>query len=308
MTFAPVSESALSSKAMLCSLSITMWSARKHDPDASREIAVNHGAQADAGHYHKMLLPKQALGEIQKIVSEARQEHYFLTLPWDDNGYRVLPAAAYMDHVEKMQALSRRFTTAADGLARQFSTLVEQARIRLGGLFQERDYPGTEELRGKFSFETRVLPLPSAGDFRVTLGEEEKARIQRQITAAVESSLRVGSRELWYRLYEAVRHMAERLNAYKVTEQGTEHPFRDSVVGNLVKLVEVLPKLNVTQDADLERLAAEVRASLLVDPKRLRQSETVREETARAASGIAQQMAGYMSGYSIPIMEEMEVA
>lgn len=304
----PLSESALSAKAMLCSLSITTWSARKHDAGASQEIAANHGAQADAGRYHKLLLPKQALGEIQKIVSEARQEHYFLTLPWDDNGFRVLPAAAYMDHVEKMQALSRRFRQAADGLASQFSTLVEQARIRLGGLFRDQDYPCTGELRGKFSFETRVLPLPSAGDFRVTLGDEEKARIQRQITAAIESSLQVGSRELWYRLYEAVRHMAERLSAYKVSESGVEHPFRDSVVSNLMKLVEVLPKLNITNDAELERLAQEVKASLLVDPKQLRQSEAVREETARAASAIAQQMAGNMAGYSIPILEEMEVA
>ena len=308
MTLTSVSESSLSSKAMLCSLSITMWSARKHDAEASQEIAANHGAQADAGRYHKLLLPKQALAEIQKIVSEARQEHYFLTLPWDDNGYRVLPAAAYMDHVEKMQALSRRFSLAADNLASQFSILVDQARTRLGGLFRDQDYPGSEELRGKFSFETGVLPLPSAGDFRVTLGEEEKARIRRQITAAVESSLQVGSRELWYRLYEAVRHMAERLNAYKVTEQGVEHPFRDSVVSNLVKLVEVLPKLNITNDVELERLAQEVKASLLVDPKQLRQSETVREDTARAASAIAQQMAGYMAGYSVPILEEMEVA
>ena len=76
----------LSSRAMLCSPCISMWSARKHDPDAPQEIAQRHGAQADAGRFHEVLLPKEALAEIQKIVSEARQEHYFMTLPWDDNG------------------------------------------------------------------------------------------------------------------------------------------------------------------------------------------------------------------------------
>jgi hypothetical protein len=30
-----------------------------------------------------------------------------------------------------------------------------------------------------------VLPLPDAGDFRVSLGKEEQERIKRQITAAV---------------------------------------------------------------------------------------------------------------------------
>ena len=74
-------EPSLSSRAMLCSLSISMWSARKHDPEASEEIAQRHGAQLDAGRYHKVLLPKAALGEVQKIVSEARQDRYFMTLP-----------------------------------------------------------------------------------------------------------------------------------------------------------------------------------------------------------------------------------
>jgi hypothetical protein len=301
-------ESSLSSKAMLCSLSISVWSARKHDPDASEEIAVRHGAQADAGRYHKILLPRQALAEIQKIVSEARQEHYFLTLPWDDNGYRVLPAAAYMDHVEKTHRLSQHFTAAVDGLERQFSVLVDQARTRLGSLFRQQDYPTVNELRDKFSFETRVMPLPEAADFRVSLGEEEKTRIRRQITASVEASLQVGSRELWYRLYDGVRHMAQRLSAYKVGDQGVEHPFRDSVVGNLVKLVDVLPKLNVTNDPELEQMGQQVRRSLLVDPKELRQSETARAETAQAAAEIAERMADYMAGYAAPILEPAEVA
>src|SRR5450432_2783796 len=126
-----VPEASLTSRAMLCSLSISMWSARKHDKDASEEIATRHGAQTDAGRYHKILLPKAALAEIQKIVSEARQEHYFMTLPWDDNGYRVLPAAVYMDHVEKMRTLSNRFTAAVETMSAQFAQLVEQARIRL---------------------------------------------------------------------------------------------------------------------------------------------------------------------------------
>ncbi len=295
-----VAEPALCSRAMLCSLSISMWSARKHDPDASQEIAQRHGAQADAGRYHKVLLPKAALADVQKIVSDARQEHYFMTLPWDDNGYRVLPSAAYMDHTEKMRELSNRFSPAVDALAQQFGELVEQAKVRLGGLFRPDDYPTPEELRSKFSFETKVMPLPDAGDFRVTLGDEEKERIKRQITASVEASLQVASRELWQRLYDAVSHLAERLQAYKVTEEGVEHPFRDSVVTNLVKLVDVLPKLNVTGDPELERLASQVRASLIVDPQELRRSVSVRSETAKNASAIAQRMAAYMGVCSVP--------
>lgn len=306
MSSTPIFDCSLAAKAMLCSLSISVWSARKHDPDASQEVAVRNGAQSDSGRYHKLLLPKPALAEIQKIVSEARQEHYFITLPWDDNGYRVLPGAVYMDHADKMRMLSGRFKTAVGVLDEQFLILVEQARTRLGGLFRETDYPTRDELRSKFSFETKVMPLPDAGDFRVALGDEERHRIQRQITASVQASLEVGSRELWYRLYEAVRHMADRLSAYRVTADGVEHPFRDTVVTNLVKLLEVLPKLNVTNDPELERLAQQVRTSLLVDPNELRDSESARADTAKAAAAIAQRMSGYMAGYSMPGLEAVQ--
>ena len=61
-------EPSLSSRAMLCSLSISTWSARKHDPEASEEIASRHGARPVTT---RCLLSKEALADIQKIVSEA---------------------------------------------------------------------------------------------------------------------------------------------------------------------------------------------------------------------------------------------
>lgn len=290
-------EPTLSSRAMLCSLSISQWSASKHDPQISEEIAVHHGAQPDVGRYNKLLIPKETLAEVRRIAGEARREHYFMTLPWDDNGYRVLPAAVYMEHTEKLRAYSGEFVAAVEVFATQFDQLVVESRSRLGGLFRPEDYPASKEIRDKFGFETKVLPLPDANDFRVSLGNEEKDRIKRQITASVEASLNVASRELWQRLYEAVSHMAERLSAYKTTELGVEHPFRDSIVTNMVKLVDLMPRLNITGDPELERLTSQVRASLLVDPEQLRQSESIRADTAMKAARIAQQMSAYMGGY-----------
>ena len=295
--FQPESEPALSSRAMLCSLSIAQWSARIHDRSASAEIAERHGARADVGRYNKILIPREALADIHRIAGEARREHYFMTLPWDDSGYRVLPAAAYLEHTAKLREYSTEYSAAVEAFASKFDQLVSDARARLGGLFRHDEYPRAGEIPDKFSFETRIMPLPDANDFRVTLGDEEKDRIKRQITESVQASLAIATRELWGRLYEAVSHLAEHLSAYRVTEDGVEHPFRDSVVNNLVKLVDMMPKLNVTGDPELERLTAEVRSSLLVDPKDLRKSDTVRNDTAKAAAAIAQHMAGYMAGY-----------
>ena len=45
MNFLSVAEPSLCSQAMLCSLSISMWSARKHDRGPSQEIAQRHAAR-----------------------------------------------------------------------------------------------------------------------------------------------------------------------------------------------------------------------------------------------------------------------
>jgi hypothetical protein len=66
------------------------------------------------------------------------------------------------------------------------------------------------------------------------------------------------------------------------------------MITNIVEIIDVLPKLNIAGDTELDRMASEVRHSLIVDPKDLRKSETIRSETARAAVDIVQRMAAYM--------------
>ena len=223
---AEMPDTSLATKAMLCAVSISVWPARKYDPDVSDEIAAQHGAEKDAGRYNKQVVPKKALQELNRIAGEARQDHYFLTLPWTDEGFRVLPAATYMEHAEKMRRHLALFEPAVKLFEKGYEALVtEQSKehSRLGTLFNIKDYPGMvkdgdrlilanpADLRAKFSFETSVQPLPVASDFRVKLGEEDQQRMKRQIEASLTASLHVGTRELWQRLYKVVRHMAQRL-------------------------------------------------------------------------------------------------
>lgn len=298
-------ESSLASKAMLCTLSIQAWEGYKYDREASEEIAEIHQADKDAGRFNKRLLPRRDLKEITQAIGSARRDHEYLTLPWSDDGYRVLPAAAYMDHLKTVQSRTAEFNAAVERLVEKFEQLVNN-QSRLGSLFKVEDYPGMrkegdklrlafpDELRRRFSVKTTVRPMPTADDFRVSIGDEQRERIKRQIAESVEASLRVGTRKLWQRLYKVVSHMAARMSEYNTAESGNKPKLYDSIVTNIVDLVDVLPKLNITGDVDLDRMADEVRHALLVDPKELRKSELVRANTAKAAAEIAQRMAAYM--------------
>ena len=295
----------LSSTAMLCSLSISAWSGYRYDRDASDEIADLHGATRDSGRFNKRLVPREALEEITKVVSHARRDHEFMTLPWSDNGLRVLPGAAYMDHAKLMKLRDGEFSAAVSRFVGGFEDLV-RAQSRLGTLLKADDYPGMindagrlrfavpDELRARFSFKTDVLPLSDASDFRVALDDEDRKRIKRQIAESIQASLRVGTRELWQRLYKAVTHMSTRMTEYNAAEDGKKPRLYDSMITNIVDIVDVLPKLNIAGDTELDRMAGEVRASLLVDPTELRKSTAMRTDAAKAATDIAQRMAAYM--------------
>jgi hypothetical protein len=301
----PVAASAdatLVNRAMLCNLDISQFGSSKYDQEISDEVAEKHGAEADAGRYRKNLFPRQALKEIRKLVRKTYVDHREMTLPWNDTGYRILPSAMYIEHNEKMRAdkaeLLAAVTTFAKDIVPELGTTelerwINAAKTRLGGMFRASDYPTAEEFIAEFDVEQNVIPLPDANDFRVTLGDEEKDRIKRQITASVEASLTLATRELWQRTYDAVSHMADKLRTYKA-EEGSKTRLHDSVVNNLVKLCDVMPKMNLAKDPELDRLTAEIRASLLVNPDTLRNSESVRTDTARAAAQIAERMAGYM--------------
>lgn len=298
-------ESTLSSKAMLCTVSIRAWSGYKYDREASEQIAEIHGADKDSGRFNKRLVPREELEELTKLIGRIRRDHEFVTLPWSDNGYRVLPAAAYMDHTAAMRGHTLEFKAAVCRLETRFEELV-RSQSRLGTLFKVDDYPGMRdeggglrfafpnELRERFSFETKVLPLPDVDDFRVALGDQDRERIKRQIAESIQASLRVGARELWQRLYKVVSHMSQRMAEYNAAADGQKPRLYDSMITNIVEIVEVLPKLNIAGDTELDRMACEVRRSLVVDPQELRKSETMRSDTAKAAVDIVQRMAAYM--------------
>lgn len=301
----PKEATSLSSKAMLCTVSISSWSGYKYDREASEEIADIHGADKDSGRFNKRLVPRKELEDITRLIGLARRDHEFVTLPWNDNGFRVLPAAAYMDHTETMRRRVAEFKAAVSRLEARFEALVT-SQSRLGTLFKVGDYPGMraengtlrfafpEELRERFSFETKVLPLPDADDFRVSMGDQDRERIKRQIAESIQASLRVGTRELWQRLYKVVSHMSQRMTEYNVAEHGQKPRLYDSMITNIVEIVDVLPKLNIAGDTELDRMASEVRRSLIVDPQELRKSETVRSDATKAAVDIVQRMAAYM--------------
>lgn len=267
----------LQDRAMLVSLTISQWTNRRHDKKASQQVEQANNAK-QAGRFHKVLVSKDALEAIAKIASQARDFHYHLTMPWGNNGERLLPSTLFMKYTDAMSDFKLKFSVEVDRFVRDYPQLVADAQLRLGSLYNAADYPDSRSIRDRFGIHTDFVPVPAAEDFRVQLNDEYVDKIRQEITSKVTQRQREAVYDCWRRVREVVEHIHERL-------ADKDKVFRDTLISNAKDLVEILPALNFTNDENLNQIASEVNA-ILVAPERLRTDETLRSDVASKAADI----------------------
>lgn len=269
----------LNNKAMIVTLNVSCWTARKQDRRVAQEVDAAHNAK-DAGRYNKLLIDKKYLDPLTSHAGAIRQYHYKMTLPWMDNGGRLLPSKLFMEYRNGLDQLKTKFGILINDFIVMYDrTLVQDARMRLGTLYDPGDYPPGSELRAKFGVETDILPVPSGADFRVDVANSEVARIQEEITRRVNERQKQAMQEAWARVREVVSTIYERTSADKAV-------IRESLMDNATELVRLLPGLNISDDPALTLLTTEITDKLLVDVWSLRNSKSTRLRVADAAQSI----------------------
>jgi hypothetical protein len=288
--------SALSERAMLVSLSVSIWSARKHDVRISDKVAAEHGADRSMGRYAKHLIPRDLLTAVMAAHTALRDHHNLNTLAWGDDGTRILPAANYLGYQAQQQPLEDAFGRAVRDFVGRYPAYVETARTALNGLFDPKDYPAPGHIAKKFAVRRHFLPVAQADDFRVRLGDAQVARIRAEIEARNANLVATATRDLFQRVQAVTSRLVERLSAFEVDPvAGTRlHPFRDSLIENVRALLEIMPRLNITGDARIEQVRQDLAERVaLHDPETLRTDPALRAEVVDAASGILARMEGY---------------
>jgi hypothetical protein len=124
----------------------------------------------------------------------------------------------------------------------------------------------------------------------VSIGSDELARIQQDVERRVADAQATAMKEVWQRLYDRVKHMAEKLADPKAV-------FRDSMIENAREICMILPRLNFTDDPNLESLRQEVEMGISNHhPDALRNDPDLRRSTAAEAKAIMDKMSVFMGG------------
>lgn len=244
----------IETSAMLVELSISCWTARKLDKRVSQEVDTTNGARARAGNYNKNLLAgTQKLDNIVKFAANARAWHNMNTLPWSDNGLRLLPVENFLPYKERLGELEQEYNALVQDFLVSYPDLVDAAAFQLNNLFDRSEYPSTEDVAGKFRFRYIFSPVPTAGDWRVNIGQQARDELESQCNNVIQERVQGAMKEAWSRLHECLSHVSERLEDTSDGADTKRKVFRDSLVENAHELINMLKVLNVTKDPELER-------------------------------------------------------
>ena len=297
----------LSERAMLMTLSLTAWSARKLDRKVTDKVNTDHGASHDAGRWNKQLLSKDALAEIARLDAEIRAHYYAVTSPWlDREGTRILSSVHAVSELQWFKTKRYEREDAVSRFVSGYPSFVDAAKIKLNGMFSEDDYPPASTIAGKFRFAVSVDNVPDSEDFRVAMADGQAEDIKREIEARSNAAVETVIRDCYSRISETVGRMSERLKAYKpkirtsgpmgdMGDARAEGIFRDSLVENVRELVALLPALNISGDPALTQIAARMQALTVEDASALRDNVQARETVARDADAILADVQAFLA-------------
>jgi hypothetical protein len=276
----------LNEKAVLVNLKISQWTGRKFDKRATSTVVTTHNTDVQAGNYSKKLLPgAKELDAIQNTSANIRSFFYQQTLPWCNEGSRILASSNYLGFTNAIRTHKSEFETAVKEFIKKYPELKDMAKTKLGDLFNDYEYPDVATLQNSFGCEVSYMPVPTVGDFRVELTPEEKQNFEKQIKLAETQALN----DVWQRLNSVVSKAVDKLKS-------PDAVFRDSLIENIQDLCNLLPRLNVTENENVEKMRQDVQKIVdSISAEDCRKIPEVRSHAAERLDEAMKRMSGFIS-------------
>ena len=272
---------------MLTAVTIKKYEGRKQDKEVTMEVNASKHARTGAARVNKDLFTKEAMAKINEAASAARATHYKYTMPWSDEGYRVLTTDLYVDFLAAISNNRQQFIQAAAGFINNYDAYKEEARVHLGAMWNENDYIDKSELMAKFAFDVKILPLPTGQDFRVDIPGDEIKLIQADIEQRVATSLADALRAPLERLHKAVSAMYEKLS-------DPEAQFQYTLIENVRDIASLLPRFNFLNDPNIAAMAHEAQQLTAFSADQLRTNPQARQQTVSNAGSLANKVSSWL--------------
>ena len=206
-----------------------------------------------------------ALRAAAKVRHAAVSHWKSSSLPYPENGVRLLPRADLPAFERRMTELRSELSDAAAEVDRCRDELVSRARRRLGDLFDPADYPPSLAPLFGLSWD---LPAVEPPDYLRRLSPRLYERECERVRVRFERAVELAEAAFAAELATLVEHLRERLTG---GENGGPRVFRDSAVENLSDFFERFRRLSVGGNEELNSVVAEAEGLMRgVEPADLR--------------------------------------
>lgn len=277
---------------MLLTVNISQFTNRKQSKKATKQVEAANQARR-AGNFAKYLLPPEPLNAINRKAVEIREYAKSRTLPWGDNGDRIIPIGQDGFYIERFMSrlgqLQREFEEQVEEFITDYPDHIEEARVNLGSLFNAREYPSVQELRGKFGVRISTQLLANPNDYRFNITSE---RIIKKLRESAQMEMETRHERAIRDMYDRVKDVIDRIKvAAKSGKGGRKRAFRNSLFDAIGEIVEVFPFLNYTGDAEIARMTEDMK-DLIKDPETLRNNSTEMAKYVARAKQIEEEYFG----------------
>lgn len=288
---------ALSANYMQADLTVRIWSATKKDHDATKELLTSKHAVSDAASVVTSLLAGAdgKLKETKSAYMQVRSWFYANTLSMGSKLYGV-PVTEVFEFLKEFAALKKGAEAVREKFVEDYEHSTRRASVALGDLYNAANYPSVDEVRGLFSAELEVRPMPAVTDFdRLAipgkLAEGLKGLYVKQAQAQADAAVS----DMQSRLLAEVDRLVTQLSKVAAGEKTRLY---QSLTGNLKQMVGLVRGLGAIDNGKLSALADDIEGKLLAyDVEAYKGNAALARKVAADAVGIRGQLLGEPVGY-----------
>ena len=275
----------LSSASMLVDFSASVYTARKKDVSASEELETIKKADPNVANVHKKLLGNcPELVAVQKFVGNTRNAHSSMTLPWSDMGMRLLPTSTFFKYKQYMTKAEQEFHTLVEKFFDIYEDAVVNAQTLLGDLYNPANYPPLDVLRHKFGWRMSFVPLPTSGDFRVDMEQEQAKSLAEEYDKHYSAMFGKAIDSMMGDLMKYLARLSDRLD-YKSQED--KKVFHDTVTSNITDMLENLLVPLADKDKRLHTLTRQLMDTFEgISADALREDGALRQNTKQSVDDV----------------------
>jgi len=288
----------IANRAMKFRLSRGGTAKRIRDHDAEKLVKQQLGDEGQIVSRETFTDKNNPVYQYQAKGNEMYTYHIKSTLPFGDNGDRLLPNAAYFDYTSTMgnyisflenlktQILATWPQLVQDDINTRNARLIAQGKPPTAKV---EDYPTKQQMDYRLYVNWYPEPVSTSGDFRFTLPQEMLQRVDQQL----ESLVAEAGRELYVRMLRPVSAFVEKLNKFTGDKGQRWH---DSFVVQLNALSKELPHLNVNDDPNVTAMLQQIDTIIkpyAFAPDALKEDPVARESLKVKFAALEKQLQGY---------------